>query len=67
MDMLKEAGVKVTSMMSEDMPHGYFEYGFGENFRGEFDFLDPALKAQIESGTIHEASVKALQFVKQYL
>lgn len=44
-----------------DMPHGYFEYGFG-GAEGQ-DFLDDAVKAKIADGSIGRSAVHSLEFI----
>lgn len=61
------AGVQVHLRLEQGMPHGYFEYGFGENFKGESDYLDDATKAMIADGRIPAGSQKTLEFIKQCL
>lgn len=62
--MLKEAGVTVYYDNAENMPHGYFEYGFGTAM-GQ-DFLAESIKAQIADGSIIKESQKALDFIKEH-
>lgn len=65
--MLKDAGVDVVFGQAKGMPHGYIETGFGENFPGEFHFLDESVVAQIESGETYKASMETLEFIKENL
>lgn len=44
-----------------DIPHGYFEYGFG-GAEGQ-DFLDDAVKAKIADGSIGRSAVHSLEFI----
>lgn len=59
--MLREAGVEVIETMAAGMPHGYFEYGFGEN--QDSSFLPDDVIALISDGTIHKAAQEALDFI----
>lgn len=61
---LQEAGVKVDLMVSEGMPHGFFESGFGKISEEEMNFLGEDVKAKVRSGEVHEKSVEALEFIK---
>lgn len=62
--MLREAGVEVYYSVAEDMPHGYYEYGFGTNM-GQ-DFLDDGIKEQIADGSIARGAQKCLDFIKAH-
>lgn len=47
-----------------DMPHGYFEYGFGTAM-GQ-DFLDESIKKQISDGSIASCAKHSLEFIKEH-
>lgn len=63
--MLEDAGVEVFKTEYKDMPHGFFESGFGEISEGEMAFLGEEVTAMIKEGIIAEVSGKALVFVSE--
>ena len=66
-DMLREAGVPAAATMLPDMPHGFFEYGFGEVAPESIVFLNRSTRKSILSGAAAEAAQKALVFVREQL
>ena len=63
--MLREAGVQVDDMLSRGMPHGFFESGFGDPEKNIQPFMGDDFNRMILDGTIHRASVEALDFIKK--
>lgn len=62
---LESAGNKVYIANPEpNMPHGYFEYGFGESM-GQ-DFLAEEIKTQIADGTIAKCAAHSLEFINAH-
>lgn len=47
-----------------EMPHGYFEYGFGTGM-GQ-DFLDESIKNQVADGSISKCARHSLEFIAAY-
>ncbi len=66
-ELLKDAGVSVSATMMPDMPHGFFEYGFGEVNPESMGFLDQPTQQLILSGAVAGAAQQALAFVKAHL
>ena len=64
--MLSQAGVSVAHTVSEGMPHGFFESGFGEISDAEMDFLGEDVRILVRNGVVHEKSVAALQYIKEH-
>lgn len=62
--MLENAGVTVHLSNAAGMPHGYYEYGFGDSSSAEY--LDPYMKKMIADGTMHKGAAEALAFIKAY-
>ncbi len=62
--MLQEAGVSVYLSNAEGMPHGYYEYGFGDG--APADYLGEETKKLILDGTLHKGAAEALEFIKKY-
>lgn len=65
--MLKEAGVSVSAMMAEGMPHAYFESGFKKPTDFEKQFLGENADELVESGALHDWSVRTLRFIRDNL
>ncbi|MBR5931259.1 MAG: alpha/beta hydrolase fold domain-containing protein [Lachnospiraceae bacterium] len=65
--MLREADVPVSEMLAEGMPHGYFESGFKIPTSFEMEFLGENAQELVDSGALHEWSVKTLEFIKENL
>lgn len=66
-DMLKKAGVNVSLLLCEGMPHGYFESGFKTPTRFEHQFLGDDAKELINSGNLSLWAHKTLDFIKENL
>lgn len=66
-ELLKDAGVPVSAAMMPDMPHGFFEYGFGEVNPENMGFLDQPTQQLILSGAAAGAAQQALAYVKEHL
>lgn len=66
-EMLKNAGVEVSLREYEQMPHGFFESGFGKISDEEMSFLGEEVLEMVHSGEIACASENALCFVKENL
>lgn len=64
--MLEDAGVKVSMTTINDMPHAYFENGYIKDVSNRNDLNDWTLKC-LEDGTMQQACVKTLDFIKQAL
>ena len=65
--MLQEAGVSVAHMQADGMPHAYFESGFKTPTDFEKQFLGENADELVNSGALHEWSVKTLNFIKENL
>ena len=65
--MLNDAGVPVSEMLAENMPHGYFESGFKIPTSFEMEFLGENGQELVDNGALHEWSVKTLEFIKENL
>ncbi|MBO4835166.1 MAG: alpha/beta hydrolase fold domain-containing protein [Lachnospiraceae bacterium] len=65
--MLQDAGVPVAEMLAEGMPHAYFESGFKNPTSFEMEFLGENAQELVDSGALHEWSVKTLEFIKENL
>lgn len=63
-EMLREAGITVYLSNAEGMPHGYYEYGFGDS--NSTEFLDSYLKEMIADGTMQKGAAEGLKFIKEY-
>lgn len=62
---LKKCGNTVYLAETEpEMPHGYFEYGFGAAM-GQ-DFLDSGIKAQIADGSVARNAQASVRFIKEH-
>ena len=66
-EMLKKAGVPVSVSEYENMPHGFFEVGFGIITDKDLEFLGEEMAERVHSGEAAGASEKALDFVKKNL
>lgn len=62
--MLQDAGVPVYLSNAAGMPHGYYEYGFGD--AAPADYLGEELKKLILDGTMHRGAAEALEFIRKY-
>ncbi len=65
--MLQEAGVSISHMQADGMPHAYFESGFKTPTDFEKQFLGENADELVNSGALHEWSVKTLDFIKENL
>ena len=65
--MLQDAGVPVAEMLAEGMPHAYFESGFKTPTSFEMEFLGENAQELVDSGALHEWSMKTLEFIKETL
>lgn len=65
-EMLRDAGVEVEDMVADNMPHGYFETGFGEVKEEENQFLGEKVLKMVRDGTIAQVSMESLVFVKNH-
>ena len=65
--MLQDAGVPVAEMLAEGMPHAYFESGFKTPTSFEMEFLGENAQELVDSGALHEWSMKTLEFIKENL
>ena len=65
--MLQEAGVSISHMQADGMPHAYFESGFKTPTDFEKQFLGENADELVSSGALHEWSVKTLDFIKENL
>ena len=63
--MLRDAGVTVADMTAENMPHGFYESGFGKITEAELAFLGDDVKQMALDGTIAKVSKECLEFVKE--
>ena len=54
--MLQQAGVKVTLLFAEGMPHGFFEVGFGGVSDAEIEVLGPEIAKCVKDGSAAEVS-----------
>ena len=62
---LRDAGVHVTYHTAEDMPHGFFEAGFGEISDAEIEILGPEIGKVARDGLAAETSRKVLRKLKE--
>lgn len=62
--MLQKAGVSVFLSNAEGMPHGYYEYGFGDG--APADYLGEETKKLILDGTLHKGASEALEFIREF-
>ena len=65
--MLQDAGVPAVSTVLPTMPHGFFEYGFGEVSPQSISFLDAPTQQLILSGAAASSAQTALKFVQEHL
>lgn len=65
--MLEKAGVSTAIQEFKDMPHGFFESGFGKISEQEMSFLGKDVQEKIKNGKIASASLEALNFVKAHI
>lgn len=65
--MLKEAGISISHMQADGMPHAFFESGFKTPTDFEKQFLGENADELVSSGALHEWSVKTLEFIKENL
>ena len=65
--MLQAAGVPAAEMLAEGMPHAYFESGFKTPTSFEMEFLGENAQELVDSGALHEWSMKTLEFIKENL
>lgn len=61
--MLKEAGVKVTERVAKRMPHGYFETSY--TYQEEGAFIIESIKPLIEDGSLLEEQKETLEFIRK--
>jgi acetyl esterase/lipase len=62
-DMLRQAGVRVDTMVAEGMPHGFFEFAH----RGELEeWCPPAIVAAKADGTLAKQTARTLEFIKKH-
>ena len=66
-ELLRAAGTPAAVMKADQMPHGYFEIGFGKPTKFDTDFLGRETLAQIEDGSIHARSEETLAFINRHL
>ncbi len=64
-DMLKDADVKVSTLICEKMPHGFFEVGFKKPTKFDYDFLGEESRELIDDGTLSKWAYKTLDFIKE--
>lgn len=62
-DMLRGAGISVSLSNASGMPHGYFEYGFGD--AAPADYLGDEIKQLILDGSMHKGALQTLAFIKE--
>lgn len=62
--MLREAGVTVHLSNADGMPHGYYEYGFGD--QAPAAYLDEETQKMILDGTLHRHAAMALDFIREH-
>ncbi len=65
--MLQQAGVKVTLLSAEGMPHGFFEVGFGSVSDAEIEVLGPEIAKCVKDGSAAEVSEHILAEIKKSL
>lgn len=64
-ELLRNAGVDTVIREYPGMPHGFFDFGFGEFKDEEVSFLAEEDIQLIRSGDMHRASVQALDFIAE--
>lgn len=62
-NILRGAGVDVYFANAAGMPHGYFEYGLGDEISTAY--LEADLKEMLSEGSMSKAAIKALEFIKK--
>ena len=65
--MLEKAGVAVSLMTAEGMPHGFFEVGFGEVSDAEIEVLGPEIAACVKDGSAACISRQILEQIRACL
>lgn len=63
-NMLRDAGVTVYLSNADNMPHGYYEYGFGGTEAPEY--LDEPVRRMIQDGTLSKAASEGLAFIQSH-
>lgn len=66
-EMLKKAGVKTTFQQADDMPHGFFETGFGNVSDEELKILGPEVEEKVKNGAAGTASAWVLDQINDFL
>ena len=65
--MLKQAGVGVTLLSAEGMPHGFFEVGFGSVSDAEIEVLGPEIAKCVKDGSAAKVSEHILAEIEKCL
>lgn len=63
---LRSLGIPSDEMVAADMPHGFYEQGFGVLSEDDLAYMGEETKALYESGEIARASHKCLDFIKEH-
>jgi len=66
-DMLRQAGVGVDLLSAENMPHGFFEVGFGNVSDAEIEVLGPEIAECVKNGSAAKVSAKILAEIGKYI
>ena len=65
--MLQQAGVGVTLLSAEGMPHGFFEVGFGSVSDAEIEVLGPEIATCVKDGSAAKISEHILAEIEKCL
>ncbi len=66
-EMLRAAGVKTEVHLAEDMPHGFFEVGFGQVSAAELKILGPEVETKVRDGSIAAYCRETLETLRSLL
>ena len=66
-EMLRNAGVKTTFVQADDMPHGFFETGFGNVSDAELEILGPEVEEKVRNGESGRVSEWVMEQIKGFL
>ena len=66
-EMLQNAGVRTTFLQADDMPHGFFETGFGIVSDAELEILGPEVEEKVRNGEAGRASEWVLEQIKGFI
>ncbi|MBR1660139.1 MAG: alpha/beta hydrolase [Oscillospiraceae bacterium] len=64
-EMLRGAGVPAELLLAEDMPHGFFEAGFGQISDEEIEILGPEIAQKVKDGSAARTSERLLAEIRE--